>query len=167
MNDNACSAASLRSRSHALLPQSLFGRFFAAVTGAVVLSSLVAVALHTWIARGILLGMQSEAGYQVLREASRMVAGNHHEIDDAHRMATEHRQEALRHVTELAAAALDIYRDEVAAGRLTLAQAKARAASQLSRMSYGDGDYLFAIDGAFLTTVHRVPERALVHQSGV
>lgn len=141
----------------ALLPQSLFGQFFAAMIAAVVISTVLGISINAWVARGILHEKQYEEGNAELRGVVDLIARTQADIASSRRQATEFRKESLLHMTQMMRTFLDQLQKKVAAGKLTQAEAKRTAIAELSTLSYGEGDYLFAIDGRHVTVVHPNP----------
>jgi signal transduction histidine kinase len=136
----------------------MFGQFFAAMIAAVVVASLLGISLNAWIARGILYEKQYEEGNAVLRGVVDLITLNQMDIANSRIQATEYRKESLSHMTKLMGTFLAQLQGEVASGKLTQAQAKRMAIKELSPLSYGDGNYLFAIDSNYVTVVHPKPE---------
>lgn len=155
---NLSAGSALGRRWRALRPQSMFGQFFAAMIVAVVVASLLGISLNAWIARGILYEKQYEEGNAVLRGVVDLITLTQVDIANSRIQATEYRKESLSHMTQLMGTFLAQLQGEVASGKLTQAQAKRMAIKELSPLSYGDGNYLFAIDGNYVTVVHPKPE---------
>ncbi len=158
MNLAADDSSQKSKRWRALLPRSMFGQVFAAMILAVVVSSLLGISLNAWVARGILYEKQFEEGNAVLRGVVDLITRTQSDIANSRVQATDYRKDSLRQMTLLMRTSLVQRQAEVAAGKMTLAQAKNKAIAELSPLSYGEGDYLFAIDSNYVTVVHPNPE---------